>query len=120
MAPPEGRGVLVCRITDTRDETLDQLDIYIKNTATGQGHLVRTYGGDPANPDPYYNENMVIGDLPAGLYKVTFEYKEKEQQEWMDVYPGQVTYFTFRGAEGFHVGLPGSPQDSGTPTVAAP
>ena len=41
-----------------------------------QVHLVRTYGGDPANSDPYYNENMAIGDLPAGLYKVTFQYRK--------------------------------------------
>jgi murein DD-endopeptidase MepM/ murein hydrolase activator NlpD len=118
MAPPEGRGVLVGRITDTRNETLDELDVVVRNTATGQGHLVRTYGGEPANPDPYYNENLVIGDLPAGLYKVTFDYKDKEQQEWMNVYPGQVTYFAFRGADGFRLGLPSSPEpDLGQPTV---
>jgi murein DD-endopeptidase MepM/ murein hydrolase activator NlpD len=118
MAPPEGRGVLAGRITDTRNTTLDELDVVVRNTVTGQGHSVRTYGGEPANPDPYYNENLVMGDLPAGLYKVTFDYKDKEQQEWMYVYPGQVTYFAFHGADGFTLGLPSSPEpDLGQPTV---
>jgi murein DD-endopeptidase MepM/ murein hydrolase activator NlpD len=120
MAPPEGRGILVGRITDSHNEPFDQLDVYVRNTTTGQNHLVRTYGGDPTNPDPYYDENLAIGDLPAGLYKVTFEYKDKDQQEWMDVYPGQVTYFTFRGTEGFHVGLPGSSEVLATATPPSP
>ena len=120
MAPPEGRGVLVGRITDTRNVTLDEWDVTVSNTATGQSHLVRTYSGDPANSDPYYDENLVISDLPAGLYKVTFQYKDKDQQEWMSIYPGQVTYFTFRGMAGFHVGLPGSSQEAPTATPASP
>ena len=120
MAPPEGWGVLVGRITDTRNVTLEQLDVLVKNTETGRAHLVRTYGGDPTNTDPYYNENMAIGDLPAGLYKVTFQYKDKDQQAWMNVYPGQVTYFTFRGTAGFQVGMPSSDQAEPSATAGTP
>jgi hypothetical protein len=36
--------------------------------------------GDPTNPDPY-NENMAIGDLPAGLYKVTLQYRDKDKDK---------------------------------------
>jgi hypothetical protein len=120
MAPPEGWGVLVGRITGSPNETLDPVDVYVKNTATGKTHLVRTYGGDPVNSDPYYNENLAIGDLPAGLYKVTFEYKEKDQQAWMDVYPGRITYFSFRGPSGFELGGPSSDQAEPPTPAAAP
>ena len=62
---------------------------------------MRTYGGGATNPDPYYNENMVLSDLPAGIYKVTLDYDDDEQRFWVEIFPGQITYFTFRGEEGF-------------------
>jgi murein DD-endopeptidase MepM/ murein hydrolase activator NlpD len=106
MAPPEGWGVLVGRITDDGNDTLQQLEVTIKNINTGDTHLVKTYGPGPVNHDPVYNENLVIGDLSAGIDKVTFLYGGREQQSWMYIYPGQVTYFTFRGAFGFTVAPP--------------
>ncbi len=120
MAPPEGRGVLAARITDSHNVTLEQLDVYVRNTQSGQTHLVRTYGGDPANSDPYYDENMVIGDLPADLYKITFQYKDKDEQVWVNVYPGQVAYFSFRGTQGFQRGLPSSAQPVPTASTSVP
>jgi hypothetical protein len=52
---------------------------------------------------------MVLSDLPAGLYKITIEYKEKRLQFWTDIYPGQVTYFTFTDKNGFQVKPPPVP-----------
>lgn len=109
MAPPEGWGVLVGRLADNHNNTLQQLEISVQNTQSGQTRIVRTYGPGPVNADPYYDENMVLGDLPAGLYKVTFSYNGKPQQDWMYVYAGQVTYFNFQGTDGFQVGPPASP-----------
>jgi murein DD-endopeptidase MepM/ murein hydrolase activator NlpD len=117
MAPPEGWGVLVGRITDTNNDTLQQLEVTIKNIYTGDTHIVKTYGPGPVNHDPVYNENMVIGDLPAGVYKVTFSYASRQQQEWMYIYPGQVTYFTFRGTLGFNIGAPPTPALKFLPTT---
>ncbi len=109
MAPPEGWGVLVGRIADTSDDTLQQVEVRVQDTASGQARTVNTYGPGPVNPDPYYDENMVLGDLPAGLYKITFSYKHRAQQEWLYIYPGQVTYFKFRGDQGFEIGAPPAP-----------
>ncbi|MCL5611726.1 MAG: hypothetical protein M1485_04110, partial [Chloroflexi bacterium] len=61
-------------------------------------------------------ENLALSDLPAGLYKVTFSYKGKTQQDWMNIYPGQTTYFTFRGALGFNVAPPPAPKLNSLPT----
>jgi murein DD-endopeptidase MepM/ murein hydrolase activator NlpD len=116
MAPPEGWGVIVGRITDERSSPLRQLDVRVENTATGEAHYVRTYGPGAVNSDPYYQENMVLGDVPSGLYKITFDWKDFPRQEWMYVYPGQVTYFTFRGKDGFKVGPPPSPRSDSFPT----
>ena len=117
MAPPEGWGVLVGRITDTGNNTLQQLEVYVKNTTTNVVRLIKTYGPGPVNHDPVYNENMVLGDLPAGLYKITFIYKGKEQQEWLYINGGQVTYFTFRGTLGFTVAPPPTPGLDFLPTI---
>ena len=68
-----------------------------------------TYAQGAANSDAYYHENLVLSDLPSGLYKIAFEYQEKQLQFWVDIYPGQVTYFTFTDEEGFQVVPPPMP-----------
>ncbi len=122
MVPPEGWGVLVGRLADTSDNTLQQLEVYVTDTTTNVTRMVKTYGPGPVNHDPYYDENMVLSDLPAGLYKVTFSYKgendnARTEQDWMTIYAGQVTYFTFRGAHGFNVGPPPAPKLNLSPTA---
>ena len=110
MAPPEGWGLLVGHLADSRDNPLQQLDVRVENTVSGETRFVRTYGPGAANSDPYYRENMVLGDLPAGLYRVTFRWDDAERQEWMHVLPGQVTHFTFVGKDSFKLGPPPTPQ----------
>ena len=81
MAPPEGRGVLVGRLTNSRNENLRLLDVKVENSASGETHFVRTYGAGAVNADPTYQEDLVMGDLPAGLYRVSFIWEDSEQQE---------------------------------------
>jgi len=120
MAPPEGWGVLVGRVADENDKTLQQLEVYVRNETTTNTIMVRSYGGKTVNHDLYYNENLVLGDLPAGLYKVTLSYDGKEQQHWMNIYPGQVTYFTFKGELGFNVAPPPTPDLDFLPPTPRP
>jgi len=117
MAPPEGWGVLVGRITDSHNKPLQVLDVRVQNTASGESHLVRTYGPGAVNSDPYYRENLVIGDLAAGWYRVSFQWDDLEQQEWLRIYPGQATYFAFRGDQGFDLGPPPAPGPDFLPTI---
>ena len=116
MAPPEGWGVLVGRIADSRNIPLQLLDVQVQDTVSSESRLVRTYGAGAANSDPYYQENMVLSDLPAGLYKITFRSDNADQQEWMRILPGQVTYFTYHGKDGFRLGPPPTPQVEWLPT----
>ncbi len=118
-APPQGWGVLAGRLMDTQGETLQQVEVTVRNEETHVQFLVKTYGGGSVNHDPYYNENMVLGDLPAGLYKVSFRF-EKNVQYWMEVQPGQVTYFTYTGDKGFNVGPPAAPTLDFLPVTATP
>jgi murein DD-endopeptidase MepM/ murein hydrolase activator NlpD len=110
MAPPQGWGILVGRMTDEDRNLLHQFIVEIRPMPSEVPlRTVKTYAEGPVNSDPYYKENLVLSDLPAGLYKLTFQYKDKWMQYWVDIYPGQVTYFTFTDKDGLKVAPPPVP-----------
>jgi hypothetical protein len=107
IAPPQGWGVLVGRLTDTKGKNLEHVVVNLRAEETAKTYQVKTYGGGGAiNVDPYYKENLVLGDLPAGIYKVSLTYEKKTQQTWMEIFAGQVSYFTFTGDDGFNTDRP--------------
>ncbi len=117
IAPPQGWGVLVGRIMDSDGDTLQQVEVRLKSESSKLSFLVKTYGGGGAiNRDPYYNENLVLGDIPAGIYKLTLTWDQKLRQTWVEIFPGQVTYITFRGDEGFGTNRPPAPRLDFLPT----
>jgi murein DD-endopeptidase MepM/ murein hydrolase activator NlpD len=104
MAPPQGWGVLVGRLTDEDGKLMHQFPVEVRPMPSEVPlRKVLTYAEGPVNSDEYYQENLVLSDLPAGLYKIAFKYKDKDLQFWADIYPGQVTYFTFTDEDGFQV-----------------
>jgi murein DD-endopeptidase MepM/ murein hydrolase activator NlpD len=110
LAPPQGWGVLVGRVMDTKRKVIARTEVNLISEETKKTYLVKTYGsGGAVNPDPYYNENLVLGDLPAGIYKVTLSFDKKTKQTWVEIFPGQVTYFTFAGDNGFSAERPSVP-----------
>jgi murein DD-endopeptidase MepM/ murein hydrolase activator NlpD len=118
IAPPQGWGVLVGRVMDSEGKTLQSYDVTVRSEVTRKSFFVKTYGlGGATNMDPYYQENLVLGDLPAGIYKITLEFDEKNVQTWMEIFPGQVTYFTFKGELGYSTEWPADPRLDFLPTV---
>jgi murein DD-endopeptidase MepM/ murein hydrolase activator NlpD len=109
MAPPQGWGVLAARVMGTSGELLYKQTVEIHNLDTLQSWEVKTYGKGPVNSDPYYQENMVIGDLPAGNYEIWIEYLGTILDQQLRIQPGLVSYFTFKGKRGYTVGLPPTP-----------
>ena len=121
MAPPQGWGVLVGRVSDQYGKLLSFYRVEIRPVPEDKPlRVVRTYGGGATNPDPYYNENMVLSDLPTGVYNIRLEFDGKDQQFWVEIFPGQVTYFTFRGKDGFNTGPPPTPGFNFLPITATP
>ena len=119
MAPPQGWGILVGRLTDEDGDLLYQFKVDVRPMPSEVPlRSVKTYAEGAVNPDPYYNENLVLSDLPAGLYKVSFDYQDKIQQYWVDIYPGQVTYFTFTHDDGLKVASPPVPTLDFLPSMA--
>jgi len=110
MAPPQGWGVLVGRLTDEDGKLMHQFPVEVRPMPSEVPlRKVLTYAEGLVNSDEYYQENLVLSDLPAGLYKIAFKYKDKDLQFWADIYPGQVTYFTFTDEDGFQVVPPPVP-----------
>jgi murein DD-endopeptidase MepM/ murein hydrolase activator NlpD len=109
LSPPQGWGVLVGRLSDKKNEPLELYAVHVTSEETGKVRTVRTYGTGAVNPDPYYRENMALSDLPAGLYRVNLVFDKKNLQFWVEIFPGQVTYFTFNALTGFQLVPPPTP-----------
>lgn len=121
IAPPQGWGVLVGRLMDSKGVTLKQVEVTVTSETDHTIRIVKTYGGGGAiNHDPYYNENLVLGDLPAGIYKISFRADDQNHQTWVEIFPGQVTYFTFESGIGFNIAPPPVPTLDFLPVTAGP
>ncbi len=121
MAPPQGWGILVGRLTDEHGDLLHQYPLEVRPLPSEVPlRTVLTYAMGTVNADEYYQENLVLSDLPAGVYKLVFEYKEKKLQFWVEIYPGQVTYFTFTDKHGFQLAAPPVPTLDFLPRTATP
>ena len=120
MAPPQGWGVLVGRITDEKGNLLNYYPLEIRPEPSGVPlRKALTYAVGAVNADPYYQENLVLSDLPAGIYKITIEYLDKDIQTWVEIFPGQVTYFKFTDENGFEIVPPPTPKPDFLPTDTA-
>jgi murein DD-endopeptidase MepM/ murein hydrolase activator NlpD len=116
MTPPQGWGVLVGRIMNEQGDLLNQNLVNVQSIAARSPlRTVRTYGIGAVNSDPYYHENLVLSDLPAGVYKISILYKPEDSdtalnhETWVEIFPGQVSYVTFQGVNGFNVIRPPVP-----------
>jgi hypothetical protein len=116
IAPPQGWGVLAGRVTTTVGELVDQQQFIVESLENGQYWLVNTYSAGTVHADPYYNENLVMGDLPAGWYEVRVAYVGRWYYTLVEILPGRVSFFRFRGQDGFTVGAPPTPGAAFTPS----
>jgi murein DD-endopeptidase MepM/ murein hydrolase activator NlpD len=108
LSPPLGWGILAGRLTNVFGELLFNREVWIKSETSGRKWYVESYGGGATNADPYYKENMVIGDLPAGSYSIWIP-SETSQHANFEILPGRVSYFTFQKGPGFTVAPPAEP-----------
>ncbi len=109
MSPPQGWGVLVGEIMDSNGHRLSSWTVVVTSNATGRRWEVSTYGAEAVNSDPYYDENMVLSDLPAGIYTVSILYEDHYYRVELQIMPGRVTYFTYQGVNGYSGELPPTP-----------
>ena len=120
LAPPQGWGVLVGQLHQYNGLLLETFPVRVISEETGRVREVRTYGSETINADPYYQENMVLSDLPAGLYRVSLIYDGRDHQFWVEILPGQVTYFTYIMYGEFKTALPPTPALDFVPMTPTP
>mgnify|MGYP002476332223 CR=1 FL=1 len=110
IAPPMGWGVLAGQIMDSSGNLVEGQPVILTSQTTGQNWFSRSYGPDSVNPDAYYQENLVVGDLPAGIYDIRMYYAGYLIVGEIEVKPGLVRYFNFYGLAGFDYSMPDLPQ----------
>lgn len=105
ITPPSGYGLLVGRLMNSNGSLLSSMGIAVQDQ---RGYLwnVNTYAPRVVTSDDYYRENMVLGDLPAGIYWISFDYNEEHIVQRVEIHNGAITYFTFQGIYGFSFDLP--------------
>lgn len=101
LVPPQGWGVVAGRVMNTGGLFLESQLVKIRSQTSSQTWLAYSYGAGPVHSDPYYRENLVISDLPAGRYYVEINYLSKNYYLDIQIKPGLVNTFTFRGRSGF-------------------
>lgn len=101
LVPPQGWGVLAGRVMNSNGARLYGQLVMVKSKTNGQTWHAKTYNDGNIHADPYYQENLVISDLPAGNYIIEINHLAKIYSQEIIVQPGMVSYFTFRGRSGF-------------------
>ncbi|MGW8251218.1 MAG: hypothetical protein ACWGO1_11295, partial [Anaerolineales bacterium] len=115
LAPPQGWGILAARVMNSSGELLEGQTVTVISKRTGQSWSVNSYGQGTVNSDPYYRENLVLGDLPAGDYVLWLPYEGSTYNVDITINPGMVSYFTFRGKYGLTLAPPPTPRPEFTP-----
>jgi murein DD-endopeptidase MepM/ murein hydrolase activator NlpD len=116
LIPPIGWGVIAGRVMDSAGRLLNDQQIIITDPKSAQNWFAWSYGKTSVNSDQYYQENLVIGELPAGSYLLRAAFGGMKFSTPIQVYPGMVNYFTFRGYSGFSIEEPPAPGNDFTPS----
>jgi len=107
ISPPQGWGVLVGRVAESNGRKIPQVKAKLVHQQTKKVHEVITYAEGSVNSDEYYDENLVLGDLPPGRYTLYLDFDGIIiKTEDLVIEPGRVSYFRYRTNRGFDFSLP--------------
>ncbi len=115
IAPYEGWGTLAGRFVDRRGRPITNAEVrVIPQNVEGPIRSQRTYLYDGVKGDDIWRENFVVGDLPAGRYRVEIHFAGVEYRNFVEVLPGRTNFLTIGTTFEFF------PTATPTPTITAP
>ena len=106
LVPPIGWGIIAGRLMNTAGQLINDHMIIITEPQSKQNWFAWSYGKTSVNSDLYYQENLVVGDMPAGTYLLRIAFGGVYFTAQIEIQPGMVSYFTFRGFDGISVEPP--------------
>ena len=107
IVPPVGWGVLAGRILDSNGRPVEAQAVVITSATSGQNWFSQSYGtAGTVHSDPYYQENLTVGDLPEGRYIIRISYAGRSYADEVQINPGQVSYFYLYGRAGIVIAPP--------------
>lgn len=109
LVPPQGYGVLAGQVMNTGGRKVEGQLVIVRPIGSENYWRANSYNYGYINPDDYYQENLVVSDLPAGKYEIAINYLSRIYRRKIEIYPGLVTYFSFRGRSGFTSEAPALP-----------
>jgi len=115
LVPSIGWGVIAGRVMNTAGQPLNDQMIIVTDIQKEQNWFAWSYGKTSVNSDQYYQENLVVGGMPAGTYLIRIAFGGVYFSATIDVLPGMVNYFTFKGYEGISTQTPAPPGAEFTP-----
>ncbi len=97
MVPYVGHGVIAGRVVDAHGEWISDADITIRNWALGLVQdTTTTYvfndTGSDVNPDPNWQENFVVADVPVGRYEVIVTINDQRVSQLIEVQEGTTSF----------------------------
>lgn len=118
ISPPQGMGVLAARLMRDFDSKATKITVMLRSK-NGQGNFdVNSYADGAVNSDPYYNENLVLGDIPAGDYRLLVDMYGTLIQRDVTIVAGRVNFFTYTQREGIVFRPPPTPSSGFLPPDA--
>jgi len=110
IAPPQGWGILAGRVMNTSGYLIAGQEVQVFGLSSSVKRIAKSYGRESVNSDRYYQENVVLSDLPAGIYEIRIAYAGILRTQQVEIKPGLVSYFTFQGYRSFGSSEPPSSQ----------
>ncbi|MDQ7029354.1 MAG: peptidoglycan DD-metalloendopeptidase family protein [Ardenticatenia bacterium] len=93
LKPLPGRGVIVGRVLDEAGQPVDEALVTLQDPADGDLLLYTySYAGREVLPDGGWQENVVIGDVPAGTWRLAARVNGRTLVQDVTVRDGEATF----------------------------
>jgi murein DD-endopeptidase MepM/ murein hydrolase activator NlpD len=109
LSPAVDHGAITGRIENRYGYLLNGWKFILSSLEMERYWVVQTYDHEIIEykeTDPFFQENYVLTDLPAGMYQFSMWYNGVFYSSTIEIRPGVVNYVNFNGLRGFEKSLP--------------